>query len=234
MRELESHSYRIQDMAIAERPRERLAQLGAESLTTAELMAILLRSGRAGENVLHLAERLLHQFGGLPGLHRIDFVELCAVKGIGPAKAAQLKAALAMGNRLQAADPQSRPSIQSPQDAANLVLYEMSALEQEQLRVLLLNTRNHLIAQETVYQGSLNNTPVRTAEMFRAAIRRNAAAIIVVHNHPSGDPTPSPEDVNITRHLVEVGKLLDIAVLDHLVIGQNRFVSLKERHLGFS
>ena len=129
--------------------------------------------------------------------------------------------------------PEERPSINSPGDAAALVQYDMSALEQEELRVILLNTRNRVQKIETIYRGSLNTSQVRVGEIFKAAIRVNAAAIIVVHNHPSGDPTPSPDDLAITRAIVEAGRLLDVQVLDHLVIGQGRFVSLKERGLGF-
>ncbi len=226
--------YRIRDMAAGERPRERLMRLGAGSLTTAELLAILLRTGLPGENVVRLAERLLARFGGLPGLHRADFALLQAERGMGVAKAAQVKAALELAHRLMQTDPDARPAIQRPEDAAALVLYEMSALEQEQVRVLLLDTRNRLIAERLVYQGSLNSASVRLGELFKDAIRRNAASLILVHNHPSGDPTPSAEDVALTRRAVEAGKLLDVEVLDHLVIGQGRFVSLKERGLGFS
>jgi DNA repair protein RadC len=130
--------------------------------------------------------------------------------------------------------PEERPAIHSPADAANLVQYEMSALEQEELRVILLDTRNRVLAVETIYRGSLNSSQVRVGEVFRTAIRRNSANLIVVHNHPSGDPTPSPDDVAVTRAIIQAGKLLDVEVLDHVVIGRGRFISLKERGLGFS
>ncbi len=226
--------YRIRDMDARERPRERLVRLGAGSLTTAELLAILLRTGLPGENAVRLAERLLSRFGGLSGLHRADFALLQAERGVGLAKAAQIKAALELAHRLMQADPDARPAISGPEDAAALVRYEMSALEQEQVRVLLLDTRNRLLAIRLVYQGSLNSAGVRVGELFKAAIRQNAAALILVHNHPSGDPTPSAEDVALTRQAVQAGKLLDVEVLDHLIIGQGRFVSLKERGLGFA
>ncbi len=226
--------YRITDLATSERPRERLAALGAGALSSAELIAILLRTGIEGLNAVQLAQDLLMDLGGLSGLHQVPYEELRSRRGIGPAKAAQLKAAVELGRRLGAAVPEDRPTIQSPSDAAALLLYEMGALEQEHLRVLLLDTRNRLIRTIEVYRGSLNTSLIRVGEVFRDAVRSNAASIIIVHNHPSGDPTPSPEDVSVTRALVEAGSLLDIEVLDHLVIGKNCFVSLKSKGLGFN
>ena len=223
----------IRDMAASERPRERLQRVGPQAVSTAELIAIIMRTGVGGENVLRLAERLLTQFHDLPGISRASIKELTTVKGIGPAKAVEIKAALEMGRRLMASAPQERPSITSPSDAANLVMSEMAFLEQEHLRVILLDTRNRVIRTNTVYIGSLNTSVVRIGELFRAAIKENAAALIVVHNHPSGDPSPSPEDIRVTRQIVQAGALLNIDVLDHLVIGHHRFVSLKERGLGF-
>lgn len=226
-------AYRISEMAAGDRPRERLAQLGPEALSAAELIAILLRVGVKGENAVQVGQRLLQVFGGISGLHRASFEEVCAQHGVGEAKSAQLKAAIELGRRLTLESPEDRPAIHSPADVAALVQYEMSALEQEELRVMLLNTRNRVQDIIQVYRGSLNSSQVRIGELFKPAVRRNAAAIIVVHNHPSGDPTPSPDDVALTRAIVEAGKLLDIEVLDHLVIGRGRWVSLKERGLGF-
>jgi DNA repair protein RadC len=226
---------RITDLPDADRPRERLAEVGAGSLSNGELLAILLRTGAKGENAVRLAERMLNQLDGLAGLHRASFSDLRGVKGIGPAKAAQLKAALELGERIARSGPVERRVINSPADAANLIMYEMSALDQEYLYVIHLDTRNRVLGPPLeVYHGSLNTSLIRVGEVFREAVKVNAAGIIVVHNHPSGDPSPSPEDVAVTRTLVEAGKLLDIDVLDHLVIGQHRFVSLKERGLGFS
>lgn len=221
--------YRITDLAEDERPRERLARLGAHSLTNAELIAILLRVGAPGENAVQLGQRLLQHFGGLSGLHRVPFEELCHQHGLGAAKAAQIKAAIELGRRLALEAPGDRPTITSPGEAAALVLYEMSALEQEHLRVILLDTRNHVLDVVEVYKGSVNTAQVRVGELFKPAIRRGASSVILVHNHPSGDPTPSPEDLAITRAVVQAGKLLNIEVLDHLIIGQGRWVSLKER-----
>ncbi len=215
------------------RPRERLAQAGEGALSTAELLAIILRTGVGGENVLSMATRLLSKHGGLPGLARTGMTELQAEKGMGPAKTAQIKAALELGRRLLLASPEERLVVRSPTDVAQLLLAEMGHLDQEHFRVVLLDTRNRVLSMETVYVGSLNTSYIRVAEVFREAVRRNCAALIVAHNHPSGDPTPSPEDVAVTRQLVAAGGLLNIEVLDHLVIGLQRFVSLRERGLGF-
>ncbi len=224
----------IRDLPVGERPRERLQHYGPAALATAELIAIMLRMGVAGQSAVALAQSLLAQFDGLPGLARATIAELCTIKGIGEAKAVQLKAALELGRRLLIASPQDRPQIKSPADAANLLMMEMSLFDQEHLRVILLDTKNHVLAIETVYQGNVNTAVIRVGELFRDAIRQNCAAIIVVHNHPSGDPTPSPEDVHITEQMVEAGNLLDIEVLDHIIVGNQRYVSLKERGLGFA
>jgi len=223
----------IKELPEDERPRERLEHYGPAALSTAELLAIILRVGTRDENVIRLAQRLLSAYGGLAGLAQAPFSELVAMKGIGLAKATQLKAAFELGRRLLVAAPHERPIVKSPADAANLLLLEMAGLEQEHLRAIILNTRNQVLKVHNVYVGSLNTAVVRVGELFREAIRANAAAIIIAHNHPSGDPTPSPEDIHLTRQIVEAGKLLNIDVLDHLVIGQARWVSLKERGLGF-
>jgi DNA repair protein RadC len=225
--------YRITDLDESDRPRERLARLGPQALHNAELLAILLRTGLPGENAVEVGQRLLAHFNGLPGLHRAAFEELCAEDGVKYAKAAQIKAAIELGSRLRLANPDEQPAIHSPNDAAELVRYDMSGLDQEELWVLLLDTRNRVLHIEHLYKGSVNSSQVRVAELFKAAIVRRATGIIVAHNHPSGDPTPSPDDVAITRTLVQAGKLLDIELLDHLVIGRGRYVSLKERGLGF-
>lgn len=228
-----SATYRIMDLDQHERPRERLMRLGPGSLSKAELLAILLRTGVPGENAVQVGQRLLQEFGGLSGLHRASFEEVCAQHGIGDAKACQIKAAIELGHRLRVESPDERPSIHSPEDVAALVQYEMGALEQEELWVLLLDIRNHVLDIDKIYRGSLTSSQVRVGELFKGAIRRNAAAIIVIHNHPSGDPSPSPDDIALTRAIVEAGGLLDIQVLDHLIIGLGRHVSLKERGLGF-
>ncbi len=223
----------IKELPLPERPRERLARLGPSALSTAELLAIVLRTGVGGENVLALASRLLARHGGVAGLARASLSELMAERGLGLAKAAQLQAALELGRRLTLAAPGERFQIRTPADVATMLMAEMSYLEQEHFWVLFLDTRNRVLGSEEVYKGSLNQSQVRVGEVFREAVRRNCAAVIVAHNHPSGDPAPSPEDVAVTRDLVAAGKLLGIEVLDHLVIGQQRWVSLRERGLGF-
>ena len=231
----ESSGYhlRIQDYPLGERPRERLQYYGASALSNAELLAILLRVGSPGENAIELSTRLLIEFGGLAGLAKAGFGDLTQVKGISTAKTAQLKAALEVGRRLLLSSPDARPQITSPMDAANLLMLQMGCLEQENLRTILLDTKNRVLDSPTVYVGNVNSSIIRVSEIFREAIRANATALIVAHNHPSGDPTPSPEDVQVTRSIVEAGNLLGIEVLDHLVIGHQNFVSLRERGLGF-
>jgi len=223
----------IKDLPIDERPRERLARAGEGALSTTELLAIILRTGVGGESVLDMASRLISRYNGLPGLARASLVELQTEKGLGPAKTAQLKAALELGRRMLLASPEERLVVRSPADVAQIMIAEMAHLEQEHFRVLYLDTRNRLLDSKTVYVGSLNASHIRVSEVFRGAVKRNCAAIIAVHNHPSGDPTPSSEDVEVTRRLVAAGNLLDIEVLDHLIVGQQRFVSLRERGLGF-
>jgi DNA repair protein RadC len=224
---------RITDLPQDDRPRERLLTRGPAALSTAELLAIILRTGVPEENVVRVSQRLLSTFGNLAGLAQASPAELIAARGLGPAKAAQLKAALELGRRLLVEAPDQRPQVRSPADAANLLMSEMSLLEQEHLRVMLLDTKNRVLGSPTVYVGSLNTSLIRVGELFREAIRTNSASVIIAHNHPSGDPTPSPEDVAVTRQIAEAGKLLDVDVLDHLIIGRQRFVSLKERGLGF-
>ena len=224
----------IRDLPAGERPRERLASYGAGALSTAELLAILLRVGRPGESALALASRLIASFDGLPGLARASFGELASQHSVGEAKAAQIKAALEIGVRLQASTPAERSTINDPVDVYNLVSGDMAFLEQEYLRVVLLTTKNQVVDVVDVSRGTVNTTQTRPAEVFREAVRRTCAAVIITHNHPSGDPTPSTNDIAMTQRIVEAGKLLDIEVVDHVIITQGRFVSLHARGLGFS
>jgi DNA repair protein RadC len=219
----------IRELPTTEQPQERLRRYGPAALSSAELLAILL-----GLTDLGQAETLLARYEGLNGLAKAPLAELAGrIRGIGPGKAHQLKAAFELGRRCIVALPAERLRIKSPADAAGL-LADMGALEQEELRTIIVDTKNQVLKIHTVYIGSLNTAVVRIAEVFREAIRLNAAAIIVCHNHPTGEPTPSAEDVHVTRQLVEAGKLLSIEVLDHLVIGHSgRWLSLKERGLGF-
>jgi DNA repair protein RadC len=223
----------MKDLPMDLRPRERLEKVGERALSTAELLAIILRTGVGGQNALAVATGLLSRFGGLAGLARTSFSELQNVRGMGVAKSAQVKAALELGRRMLLAVPEDRLVVRSPGDLAQVLMAEMAHLDQEHFRAVFLDTRNRVLGSETIYKGSLNASYIRIAEVFRAAVRRNCASIIVAHNHPSGDPTPSPEDVSVTRQLVAAGRLLNVEVLDHLVVGQQRFVSLRERGLGF-
>ena len=224
----------ILQMPANERPRERLREHGPRYLNNAELVAILLRTGIAGENAVSVATRILAEFEGLGGLAQAGFGELRNQRGLSDAKSCEILAALELGRRIASLAPEEKAQISCAQDAANLVSAEMARMVQEHLVVLLLNTRNQVVARRTIYIGTVNSSAVRPAEVLRPAIRKNAPSIIVVHNHPSGDPTPSLEDVNVTRDLIAAGKLLDIELLDHLVIGEGgRFVSLKEKRLGF-
>ena len=226
---------KVREMPSEERPRERLATYGPHHLSNTELIAILLRTGSAGENVISQSSRLLSRFDGLRGLGRASYAELCAERGLSEAKTCQILAALELGRRFVSLAPEERATINCPEDVVNLLSAEMSALEQEHLRVLLLNTRNEVMGIEEIYIGNVKSSVVRPAEVFRPGIRANATSIIVVHNHPSGDPTPSGADVSITRDLVEAGKLLGMELLDHLVIGNGqRYVSMKEALLGFA
>lgn len=229
-----SYQPTIRQLPTNERPRERLREHGPRYLNNAELVAILLRSGIAGENAINLATRVLTEFEGLGGLARVGYGELFGQRGLSHAKTCEILAALELGRRIASLAPEERAQIACPQDAANLVAAEMAVRPQEHLIVLLLNTRNRVIGKREIYIGTVNGSAVRPAEVLRPAIRENAPSIIVVHNHPSGDPTPSGEDVAVTRDLIAAGKLMDIELLDHLVIGQGgRFVSLKEKGLGF-
>ncbi|QPC81119.1 DNA repair protein RadC [Phototrophicus methaneseepsis] len=217
----------IQDIPANERPRERLLQHGPASLTNAELIAILLRTGTAQENAIQLATRLLAQTDGLAGLATISATQIKEIHGLGDAKAAQLLAAVELGRRLASSMGTPRICIQSAADAANL-LTDMSYLKQEQIRVILLDTANQVMAIRTIYTGTVNVSIVRISELFREAIIENSPAIILAHNHPSGNPSPSPEDVALTRELIAASKLLDIAVLDHLIIGHQRWYSFQK------
>jgi len=219
----------LRDLPAHERPRERMLAVGAEQLSVAELLAILLRTGHRDESVLVLAQRLLQRFGSLRELAGARVEELTAVKGVGVAKAVQVKAGLELGRRLARLAAEERLVVRGPGDVASILMDELRFLPNEHFVCLFLNTKNHIIGKQTVFVGTLNATVVHPREIFREAIRRSSAAVILAHNHPSGDPQPSPEDIVLTRRLVEAGELLGIPVLDHIVIGDNRFVSLKEK-----
>jgi DNA repair protein RadC len=227
-----SDKYTIHDMPQDDRPRERLLQQGSDALSSAELLAIILRTGTAEENVLQLAGRILAQYNGLQGLARISADELANIKGVGKVKAIQVVAALEFGRRASIIQSDERPQITKAADAALLVT-DMRHLQQEQIRVILLDTSRRVIAIPTVYIGTVNMSVLRVSEIYREAILRNSPAVIMVHNHPSGHPMPSPEDINLTRTLLAAGELLDIQLIDHLIIAQDGWKSLRELGLGF-
>lgn len=222
----------FKDLPANERPRERMLNYGASSLSNAELIAILLRTGTATENVLQVAEQVLTKCGGLAGLMRASHTDLMEIDGLGPTKATQMMAVVELAKRAMTLPATERPVIDKSEDAAKFFM-DMQFLQQEQVRILLLDSARRVIASPTIYIGTLNTSVLRVSEIYREAITRNCPAIILAHNHPSGDPTPSPEDLELTHTLIAAGKLLDIQLLDHLVMGQNRWVSMKTLGLAF-
>lgn len=220
-------SIMIRDVPEQDRPRERMWRHGAQALSHAELLAILLRTGHAQESVTALSQRVLAHAGGLKGLMGLSLEELTTIKGVGPAKAVQIKAGIELGLRVAREVSLLDKHIRSPEDAANYLMDEMRYLTREHFVCLFLNTKNRILGQETIFVGSLNASIVHPREVFQAALKRNSASLICVHNHPSGDPTPSLEDIEVTKRLVEAGKILGIEVLDHIIIGEKRYVSLK-------
>jgi DNA repair protein RadC len=223
----------IREMPAAERPRERLALRGVGGLTSAELIGLVWGSGTRGRSAVDLAADTLARHDGLTGLAGTTELELATIPGIGPAKAAQLVAAFELGRRLLADWPAARWTIRGPADVADRLILQMGRLEREELRVVILDTKNHVLRVVTVYQGNVSASLVRVGELFRDSVRLNAAAVILVHNHPSGDPTPSPDDMHLTAEALAAGRLLDIALLDHLVIGHDAYVSLRDRGVAF-
>jgi DNA repair protein RadC len=218
---------KISDLPVDERPSYKIKNY-PKAMSTRELLALLI----GGEHQMELAGTLYQACQG--NVHRLGrdiFPE--EIEGIGKVTSGRILAAIQLGGKLSLPDPLKRPVIHCPEDAAGLVAHEMRALDQEEMRVIHLNTRNHVIGMETVYRGNLNSSQIRIGELFKGAIRCNAAAIILAHNHPSGSPEPSPDDVAISREIIKAGKLLDCQVLDHLIIGHDCFVSLSRRGVGF-
>lgn len=226
--------YMIRDMPAEERPRERFARLGAEALGDAELIAILLRTGTKGMSAVQVAQELIKKFRTLDALARAPLGEVAKVKGVGQTKAIQLKAAFTLARHLRERPHERQPTITTPADAANVVREEMRLLDRESFRVILLNTKNAFLKTCAVSLGSLNASIVEPREVFKEAISASAAGMILAHNHPSGDPTPSSEDIAITKRLIKAGELLGITVHDHIILGRRTegrdsdFVSLKE------
>lgn len=217
----------IRDYPKEERPRERFLQDGPQSLSNQELLALLLRTGSREESVLQLSGRLINSFKGLRLLKEASVEELTVIKGIGEAKAIQILASVELGRRINNLNDQDRYVIRSPEDGANYCMEEMRFLSQEHFVCLYLNTKNQVLQKTTIFIGSLNASIVHPREVFKEAFKRSAASIICLHNHPSGDPSPSREDIEVTKRLVECGKIIGIEVLDHIIIGEHKYVSLK-------
>lgn len=219
----------IRDVPEDERPRERVLKEGASVCSNQELIAIVLRSGTKQESVLQLSQRVLHHFQGLRMLNGASIDELTSIKGIGTTKAVQILATIELGKRIARMQTADRTAIHSPEMGAALVMDEMRFLSQEHFVCFYLNTKNEVLHRQTVFIGSLNASIVHPREVFKEAFRHSAASVICFHNHPSGDPSPSREDIAITERLVECGKMIGIEVLDHIVIGDQKFISLKEK-----
>ncbi|HEY3281653.1 MAG TPA: DNA repair protein RadC [Armatimonadota bacterium] len=218
-------------MPADERPRERLLKYGASSLSAAELLAIVLRTGTKQESAVHLAERVLSAMGSLPAIANAEPRELTQVKGIGTVKAVEMKAAVELGRRLLVEGDAVKPVIHEPDDVAGLLMSRLQHEPQEQFLVILLDTKNHVLKVVTATVGTLDSSLVHPREVFRAAVGAACASVILVHNHPSGDPTPSPQDVEVSKQLVEAGRILGIEVLDHVILGNRRWVSMRKRGL---
>ena len=223
----------IRELPPEERPRERLVARGPAGLSNAELVALIWGSGAAGRSAVELASEAVATHGGVAGLAGASVVELESLPGVGSARACQLVAAFELGRRLLSDWPSGRFTVRTPRDLADRLVLQMGRLDREELRVVLLNTKNQVLAIQTVYQGNVSTALVRVGELFRDAVRQSAAGVILVHNHPSGDPTPSPDDLHLTAEAVAAGRLLDVPVLDHLVIGHDAFVSLRDRGVAF-
>lgn len=223
----------VRDLPAAERPRERLALRGPGGLSAAELIAVVWGTGSAGRSALDLAEEAVARHAGVGALARVSHAELAAIPGVGVAKAAQLAAAFELGRRSVADWPTGSWTIRSPGDVAGRLLMEMGRLEREELWVLALNAKNVVQRVSHVYAGNVSASLVRVGELFRDAVRLDASGVILVHNHPSGDPTPSPDDLHLTAEAIAAGRLLDVDVLDHVVIGHDAWISLRDRGVTF-
>lgn len=222
----------LRSLPPADRPRERLAALGPSTLSAPELLSLLWGTGGRGVSGFELAAEVLARHGGVAELSRADLAELASVPGIGTARAAQLLAAFELGRRSLGL-PAGRWSVRAPRDVADRLMPQMAQLEREELRVLLLNTKNAVQRQSTVYVGNVSTAVVRVAELFRDAVRSHAAGLILVHNHPSGDPEPSPDDLHLTAETIAAGRLLDIPLLDHVILAGTGYVSLRDRGVAF-
>lgn len=228
----ENRDYTIKDMPLNERPREKLYKYGAKSLSNAELIAVIIRTGSRNDTAIELAQRLISiDKRGIGFLSDASFEELTSVKGIGKCKAAQIISAIELGKRIAAQGGEDKIKVTSPLDISGLIMEEMRYLKREHFRIAILDTKNHIITIEEISIGNLNSSIVHPREVFNVAIKRTANSIILIHNHPSGDPTPSREDINITNRLIEAGNIIGIKVLDHIIIGDNKYLSFRERNI---
>ncbi|MBB6214902.1 DNA repair protein RadC [Anaerosolibacter carboniphilus] len=222
----------IKEMVESERPREKMIQFGVENLSNAELLAILIHTGTKEASAIELAQRILsYDQTGIHFLTNCTVEELSQIKGIGSAKACQLIAAIELGKRIAAAKATVRPCIKSPGDIVNIYMEEMRYYKKEYFKIVLLNTKNEIISSENVSIGSLNASLVHPREVFITAIKKSAASVVLLHNHPSGNPQPSKEDISITKRLAEAGKIIGIDVIDHIIIGNGTYTSLKEKDI---
>lgn len=225
-------SFTVRDLPVNERPRERLLRLGSEALSAQEVLALILGRGVKGESVIDTSQKLIRRFGSLKGVANASVEELTQTKGIGPAKAAQIRAALELSRRLEAdAGDRPKPVLKSPDDVAAEVRRQLKGKKKEHFVVLCLDTRNRLIDSRTVSVGSLDTSIVHPREVFKEAVSSCAASVIFAHNHPSGDPEPSKEDIELTRRLAKAGEIMGIDVLDHIIVCDESHLSLKARSL---
>ncbi|NLM39076.1 MAG: DNA repair protein RadC [Firmicutes bacterium] len=226
-----AYQVRMKDLPSEERPREKMLRYGPQRLNNSELLAILLGSGTKSLSAVRLAEHLLAEFSSLRSLAGASCEELMNVKGVGIAKASVITAAFELAKRLADSEMEVREVIHTPQDAADLVLHDLSLADKEHFMVIMLNTKHRVIGKKVISIGHLNGSLVHPREMFKEVIRRSSAAVILVHNHPSGDPTPSRDDISVTKRLVEAGQLLGIQVVDHIIVGHNCYLSFREQGL---
>ena len=225
-------SFTIHDLPVSERPRERLQKFGAEALSAQEILALILGRGIAGESVMVTAQRLLSQFGSLKGIVGASLEELSKVRGIGLAKAAQIKAAFELTSRLEGyQESGKRETVKTPEDVVALVRSRLKGKKKEYFLALLLDTRNQLIRVAEISIGSLDSSIVHPREVFKEAVSASAASVLFAHNHPSGDPEASEDDINLTKRLAEAGEIMGIDVLDHVIIGEQKYLSLKREGL---
>ena len=227
----ECRGYTIKDLPLSERPREKLLAMGPGALSNSELLAVIIRTGTGSETAIEVSRRLLSMDSrGVAFLAGASIGDLTDVKGIGNCKAAQIMAAIELGKRMKRLNPYDKIRVTSPDVVANLVMEDMKLLQKEHFNIAILDTKNQIISIDNISIGTLNASIVHPRDVFNAAIRKNANSVILLHNHPSGDVNPSNEDINITKRLIEAGNIIGIKVLDHIIIGNDVFLSMKEKN----